>query len=96
MNDTDHAILAFENEWWHHAGNKERVIQERFGISPTRYYQRLNRLLDRPEALAQQPTLVKRPATVTRGAGSAAGRRAPPLISELTGSAGPPAPAAPA
>ncbi|CAM00851.1 DUF3263 domain-containing protein [Saccharopolyspora erythraea] len=60
MNDTDHAILAFENEWWHHAGNKERVIQERFGISPTRYYQRLNRLLDRPEALAQQPTLVKR------------------------------------
>ncbi len=60
MNDTDHAILAFENEWWHHAGNKERVIQDRFGLSPTRYYQRLNRLLNEPEALAQQPTLVNR------------------------------------
>ncbi|GAA2776966.1 DUF3263 domain-containing protein [Saccharopolyspora taberi] len=60
MNDRDRAILAFENEWWHHAGNKERVIQERFGLSPNRYYQRLNRLLDQPEALAQQPSLVKR------------------------------------
>ncbi|GAA4858583.1 DUF3263 domain-containing protein [Saccharopolyspora rosea] len=60
MNDTDRAILAFEKEHWHYAGNKERVIQERFGLSPTRYYQRLNRLLDEPEALAQQPALVKR------------------------------------
>lgn len=60
MNDTDHDILAFEGDWWRYAGNKERLIQERFGLSPTRYYQRLNRLLDEPEALAQQPALVKR------------------------------------
>jgi hypothetical protein len=56
----DHAILAFEGEWWRYPGNKERVIQERFGLSPTRYYQRLNRLLDEPEALARQPALVNR------------------------------------
>lgn len=60
MNDTDRAILAFESEWWRAAGNKERVIRERFGLSTTRYYQRLNNLLDEPEALAQQPTLVNR------------------------------------
>lgn len=60
MNDTDHAILAFESEFWRYAGNKERVIQERFGLSPVRYYQRLNRLLQEPEALAQQPALVSR------------------------------------
>lgn len=60
MNDTDHAILNFEGEWWRYAGSKERVIQERFGLSPVRYYQRLNRLLDEPEALAEQPALVKR------------------------------------
>ncbi len=60
MNDTDQAILAFENEWWRGAGNKERVIRERFGLSTTRYYQRLNSLLDKPEALAEQPTLVNR------------------------------------
>jgi hypothetical protein len=60
MNETDRAILAFESEWWRHAGNKERVIRERFGLSPARYYQRLNRLLEEPEALAQQPALVHR------------------------------------
>ncbi|GAA0532939.1 hypothetical protein GCM10011581_17730 [Saccharopolyspora subtropica] len=60
MNDMDRAILAFEQEHWHYQGNKERVIQERFGVSPNRYYQRLNRLLDEPEALQQQPALVKR------------------------------------
>lgn len=60
MNDTDRAILAFESEWWRNAGNKDRVIRERFGLSATRYYQRLNNLLDEPEALAQQPTLVNR------------------------------------
>lgn len=60
MNDTDHAILAFESEWYRYAGSKERIIQERFGLSPARYYQRLNRLLDEPEALAQHPTLVNR------------------------------------
>lgn len=60
MNEMDHAILAFEQEWYRHAGTKERVIKDRFGLSPARYYQRLNRLLDDPEALAQRPALVKR------------------------------------
>lgn len=56
----DHAILAFESEFWKYAGNKERIIQERFGLSPTRYYQRLNRLLDEADAIAEQPALVSR------------------------------------
>lgn len=60
MNETDRAILTFESEWWRQAGNKERSIREHFGLSATRYYQRLNRLLDEPEALAEEPALVKR------------------------------------
>ncbi|NHD18551.1 MULTISPECIES: DUF3263 domain-containing protein [Actinopolyspora] len=60
MNDTDRAILDFESEWWRHSGTKERLVQERFGLSATRYYQRLNRLLDDPEALEQAPALVNR------------------------------------
>ncbi|NYH79844.1 hypothetical protein FHR84_003182 [Actinopolyspora biskrensis] len=60
MNDTDRAILDFENEWWRHSGTKERLVQERFGLSSTRYYQRLNRLLDDPEALERAPALVNR------------------------------------
>lgn len=60
LNETDRAILAFENEWWQRAGNKERVIHERFGFSAMQYYRHLNRLLDEPQALAHQPALVKR------------------------------------
>jgi len=32
----------------------------RFGLSPARYYQLLNRLIDRPEALQYDPVLVQR------------------------------------
>src|SRR5690348_2844020 len=53
-------ILAFERQWWKYAGAKEQAIRELFDMSATRYYQVLNALLDRPEALAADPMLVKR------------------------------------
>jgi hypothetical protein len=53
-------ILDFERGWWLEPGPKERAIRERLGISPARYQQRLNRLIDRPEALAYDPMLVRR------------------------------------
>lgn len=53
-------ILAFERQWWKYAGAKEQAIRELFDMSATRYYQVLNALLDRPEALAADPLLVKR------------------------------------
>lgn len=56
----DHDILAFERQWWKYAGAKEEAIKELFGLSATRYYQVLNALIDRPEALAADPMLVKR------------------------------------
>ncbi|RPA57631.1 DUF3263 domain-containing protein [Gordonia oryzae] len=56
----EHDILAFERQWWKYAGAKEEAIKELFGLSATRYYQILNALVDRPEALAADPMLVKR------------------------------------
>ena len=53
-------ILAFERQWWKYAGAKEEAIKELFAMSATRYYQVLNTLVDRPEALAADPMLVKR------------------------------------
>ena len=53
-------ILAFEGQWWKYAGAKEQAIRELFDMSATRYYQVLNALIDRPEALATDPMLVKR------------------------------------
>jgi hypothetical protein len=56
----DEQILAFERLWWKYAGAKEQAIREEFGMSATRYYQVLNALIDRPEALIFDPLLVKR------------------------------------
>jgi len=60
LTERDREILGFERQWWKYAGAKEQSIRERFDMSATRYYQVLNALLDRPEALAADPMLVKR------------------------------------
>jgi hypothetical protein len=60
LSERDREILAFERHWWKYAGAKEQAVRELFGMSATRYYQVLNALLDRPEALAADPMLVKR------------------------------------
>ena len=56
----EHDILAFERQWWKYAGVKEEAIKDLFAMSATRYYQVLNALVDRPEALAADPMLFKR------------------------------------
>ena len=53
-------ILAFERQWWKYAGAKEAAVKELFDMSATRYYQVLNALIDKPEALVADPMLVKR------------------------------------
>jgi Protein of unknown function (DUF3263) len=53
-------ILAFERQWWKYAGAKEQAIKDLFDMSATRYYQVLNALIDRPDALAHDPLLVRR------------------------------------
>ncbi len=58
--ERDRDILAFERQWWQYAGAKEQAIRDLFGMSTTRYYQVLNALIDRPEAVAADPMLVKR------------------------------------
>ncbi|MFD9974603.1 DUF3263 domain-containing protein [Streptomyces sp. NPDC059017] len=56
----DRAVLAFERAAWSGPGAKERAVREELGISPTRYYQLLNALLDDPRALAHDPVTVNR------------------------------------
>ena len=60
LSERDQAILAFERSWWEFAGAKEHAIRDLFDMSATRYYQVLNALIDRPEALVADPMLVKR------------------------------------
>jgi hypothetical protein len=60
LNCREREMLVFERQWWRYAGAKEQAIRQQFGFSATRYYQALNNLIDRPEALAEDPMLVKR------------------------------------
>jgi hypothetical protein len=53
-------ILDFERTWWDGSPGKEPAVRAKFGLSPARYYQLLNRLIDRPEALEYDPMLVQR------------------------------------
>ena len=60
LSERDRAVLDFERQWWKYAGAKEQAVREKFAMSSTRYYQVLNALIDRPEALAHDPLLVRR------------------------------------
>jgi hypothetical protein len=61
LSERDRAVLALERRGWPPGGGtKERVIRERLDMSPTRYYQLLNALLDDPAALAHDPVTVNR------------------------------------
>ena len=53
-------MLAFERQWWRRPGAKDTAIRARFGVPPTRYYQALNALVDRPDAWALDPLVVGR------------------------------------
>ena len=60
LNDLEVRILEFERSWWRYAGAKESAIKELFDMSAPRYYQLLNDLIDREDALLASPMLVKR------------------------------------
>lgn len=60
LSDRDREILEFERQWWKYAGAKETAVRDKFDMSSTRYYQVLNALIDRPEALEADPLLVRR------------------------------------
>lgn len=60
LNERERAILAFEGQWFKHAGAKEQAIRTDLELSAARYYQVLGALIDRPAALMHDPMLVKR------------------------------------
>ena len=60
LSERDRAVLAVEARGWPGPGAKERAVREQLGISPTRYYQLLNALLDDPRAAEHDPVTVNR------------------------------------
>jgi hypothetical protein len=60
LSELEVRILDFEGNWWRYAGAKEAAIKELFELTAPRYYQLLNDLMDRGDALTASPMLVKR------------------------------------
>jgi len=60
LTDLETRILEFERNWWRFAGAKETAIKDFFDMTAPRYYQLLNDLIDRDDALEASPMLVKR------------------------------------
>ena len=60
LTDLEVRILDFERQWWKYAGIKDSAIRELFNLSAKQYYELLNNLIDRPDALAASPLLIKR------------------------------------
>ncbi|AKN75358.1 MULTISPECIES: DUF3263 domain-containing protein [Streptomyces] len=56
----EQAILALERRSFPGPGAKERAIREELDLSPVRYYQLLNALLDDERALAHDPVTINR------------------------------------
>lgn len=52
--------LEIERVWWPVSGAKDEAIRKRFGLSPVRYYQKLNAIIETPEALAIDAQTVNR------------------------------------
>lgn len=59
LSDRDRAILDFEEQWRRPSGAKDQAMRDQFNLSPARYYQRLNLIIQDPAALAAKPMLVK-------------------------------------
>jgi len=60
LSDLEVRILDFERQWWKYAGAKDAAIRELFDVSTRSYYELVNNLIDREDALAASPLLVKR------------------------------------
>lgn len=60
LTDRERAILVFEARWPRHDGAKEDAIRADLDMTPVRYYQLLERLVDTEVALRHDPMLVGR------------------------------------
>jgi hypothetical protein len=60
LSPRDRQVLDFEGRFWRYQGAKDEAIRAEFDLSPARYYQLLNALIESPAALAAEPMLVRR------------------------------------
>lgn len=60
LSEEDLAVLELEDGWQKNYSTKAEAIRRELGWSTTKYYIRLNLLLDNPEAIYSRPVTVGR------------------------------------
>ncbi|UYL87793.1 helix-turn-helix DNA binding domain protein [Gordonia phage OneDirection] len=60
MTDDDRRMLDLAGQRWNYAGSLEQRVRDEFGISLTRFWQRVNQMCDTREALEYAPATVNR------------------------------------
>lgn len=60
LSPLESAVLELEHRHFARPGDKERAIQDSFQLSPTRYFQIVNAMIDDPRVVCRDPVLVNR------------------------------------
>lgn len=60
LTDHERALLDFERHWWRYGATRADAARARFGLGGTEHRRMVGALMDRPEALAHDPVLVRR------------------------------------
>ena len=60
LTDTQKQMLDLAGQTFKYAGSLETEAQKQFGLTPTRYWQEINRLLNHPAAHQHNPALARR------------------------------------
>jgi hypothetical protein len=60
LTDTQKAMIDVAAQTYKYAGSVDAIAKERFGLTPTRFWQDLNRLIQTEAAVAYRPEAVRR------------------------------------
>ena len=60
LSDVEKSMLTFAGRFYRQPGHQADAIRDEFGMTVTRFWQRVNQLVDTQAALAHDPVLVHR------------------------------------
>ena len=60
MTDEEKRMLELAGARWRYAGSLEQSVRDELGVSLTRFWQLVGRLIDREDVLAHDPVTVNR------------------------------------
>ncbi|WP_197552655.1 DUF3263 domain-containing protein [Trueperella pecoris] len=60
LTELERTILRIERGWWHLGATRDQAIRSELGMSPSKYYMLLSRMLDSERVWRADPVLVDR------------------------------------